>query len=1482
MRERQKRKKGRTWAEAAKTVLEKYPNTPMSHKEILQVIQRERLKEISGTSPLACLNAMLHTNSRGEEGIFYKVPGRMGVYTLKKDTSNVVKELSEEGSDESSDDLSDSQSTENNHSSNNQEGRRGGWRRRVPSKLQSQPSSPQPRCSSPSVTTGKLISPSQKHSKKALKQALRQQRNQRRQGGMPASSSPRLTLKTVKDMADSMATKNAWEPKQAEGSPASPQNSTSSSSSSVRAEACHSAGARNMSQRSSRLSARQLKRTKCAEIDVETPDSILVNTNLRALLNKHTFSVLPAGCQQKLLQMLPQVDQQACMDGHLLKVTSSALNNEFFTSAAQSWKERLAEGEFAPELQLRMRQEIEKEKKVEHWKERFFENYYGENSGLSYEESKELTEADVSPPDPARPRPPDPARSRPPDPARSRPPDPARPRPPDPARSRPPDPARPPSPPQPSPAVQAPDVPKASKNSSQAETEARKLRSSPPSAEPPKPTEEKQVPPKVAEKTRPAFNIEKIQTRASTRHAVMEAAPPRRRGGEEGMEVTPHDKEQVKKEKPQLPPSPTKQNLLEARPQKHRSAFVKQPSVNEEEGATVQYSPVLTSSVLASSVLVSPVPASSVLASPVLASSVLASSVLASPVLASPVLASPVLASPVLVSPVLASPVLASPVLASPVLASPVLASPVLASPLLASSVLASPVLASPVLASPVLASSVLASPVLASPLPASSVLASPLPASPVLASSVMASPVLASPLPASPVLASPLPASPVLASPVPASPVLASPVPASPVLASPLPASPVLASPPLASPVPPSPCPEALKRKSSSEQELELTLEKKARVTPLPPSTQNPPDPAVAEAHRVPPLKIPVSRLVSVPLSPSQVSPRAPLPAPLSSPGRTGARTLADIKAKAQLARALRAATASVSSSSTGAVPGPGPGGGGAEQRPPPTPTASPGPPHAHSPASAEPSSRPPPGSGVPSPLSVASSCPSGHFDSRSSQTQNTSRAVLPGDGPQRGPSENSTSSGWAQNVLKAPNPPLVQSVSTSGGFSTRSTLFIPANNPLVTQLLQGKEVPIEKILPKPLAKTEAKMAATPSSGDKGKIMLVTTGTRSGGRYLTPGEDVSKADSPVSGQSGVPGRSGSFSEFTRQQREMPDKETQEQIVQTLMQKAQHGQPYRGMGPQPPRYSSLQLGPSDESQDRPRFCVGFLGRKRTARPAMTGHYLLNVSTYGRGSESSRRSLLSPTVTLSLATLKRERPEETAGDEPAGKNRPGVKSEQQGCLEAPAIQLCSRVKSESLPASGCPADGSDNGGVAGNNGSSTRAKETSPIAQSARRTLDLCKQGNPEPYHAAAVAGATEPRHQGPLAAFQPQRTPDNQEVVGSCYGGTLNVSVPQALQAAASPGSSPSVSGDGGGATGSVMSFSVTVTTIPAGHPLAPSGQREASPEQGFMESPGMENVQSKCYCRLKAMIICKGCGAFCHDDCIGPSKLCVSCLVVR
>nr|XP_008123503.1 PREDICTED: putative Polycomb group protein ASXL2 isoform X2 [Anolis carolinensis] len=365
MREKgRKKRKGRTWAEAARTVLEKNPNTPMSHKEILHVIQKEGLKEIkSGTSPLACLNAMLHTNSRGDEGIFYKVPGRMGVYTLKKDVLDGLKELSE-GSEESSDVHLDSPASENSSSSSERsnsghssssssgssergspkDGRKSRWRRKVSTRL-SQVSSPQLGTPSPS---GKAISSSQKHSKKALKQALKQKQRKQQQcrASTPVTSGHLLLLQPHSKAVShaSAPAKSAWEAKQSDGHSSSPPNSTSSSSPSVKAEPSLPVLGKKPFQRSDRLHARQLKRTKCAEIDVETPDSILVNTNLRALINKHTFSLLPADCQQRLLLLLPEVDRQVGMDG-LTKLSSSALNNEFFTSAAQSWKERLSEGE---------------------------------------------------------------------------------------------------------------------------------------------------------------------------------------------------------------------------------------------------------------------------------------------------------------------------------------------------------------------------------------------------------------------------------------------------------------------------------------------------------------------------------------------------------------------------------------------------------------------------------------------------------------------------------------------------------------------------------------------------------------------------------------------------------------------------------------------------------------------------------------------------------------------------------------------------------------------------------------------------------------------------------------------------------------------------------------------------------------------------------------------------------------------------------
>nr|XP_046268720.1 putative Polycomb group protein ASXL2 isoform X2 [Scatophagus argus] len=1195
MRERQKKKKGRTWAEAAKTVLEKYPNTPMSHKEILQVIQRERLKEISGTSPLACLNAMLHTNSRGEEGIFYKVPGRMGVYTLKKDISDVVKELSEEGSEESSDNLSDSQSTENNGGALSQEGRRGRWMRRVPSKLQSQPSSPQPRCSSPSVPTSKLISPSQKHSKKALKQALKQQqqRNQRRQGGMPTTSSPRLLLKTIKDMAD-ITTKT---------------------------DLCHPVVPRKVPQRSGRLSAGQLKRTKC-KIDVETPDSILVNTNLRAIINKHTFSVLPPDCQQRLLKLLPEVDRQACMDG-LLKVTSSALNNEFFTSAAQSWKERLAEGEFTPELQLRMRQEIEKEKKVEHWKEAFFENYYGENSGLSLEESKELTKADLNQ-ESAGPQPPSH---------------------------------------QMGPAAQAPEDPKGTKDSSQTDAAATAVKHMKSTQEPLKAQTAQPVFTTDPMKTRRSQYTEdrKLNTAAQSTPASAVTTPEVEReteGAAAGTLPEKSHREEVRQEQTDLPCSPVKKSSppkagSDLKDDQPASAF--KPA---EEGKDV------------------------------------------------------------------------------------------------------------------------------------------------------------------------------------------------------------------ISEPSGPS---EPLKRKSVSEMEGELTPEKRPRMSSVSSvssvSTCSPPTPTLTTNQRVPPLKIPVSRILPVPLSPSQVSPRTPLPAPLSSPGRTGARTLADIKAKAQLARAQRAAAAAVSSASKGAVPGPGPGGGSGEQTQP-SPSPSPTSPQASNRLPASDSS---------SQTSTPPSRPLDFFGQlspnqpqaiHSSLTDEKHRGNLAGSVCAGHHSVQKSSHTSTQSTFSSVQALKGQESQSSAGSSTRTSSCIPANNPLVTQLLQGKEVPLEQILPKPLSKVEVKMSNLPSA--------------SKGKTSHPVEH--RADKQMAHQLNLAGRAGVFSEYTRHHRELPDKETQEQILQALMQrKVQQSLPYGGMGPQHPQFKVHQLVQAEERQNHSRISVGFLGRKRMPRPAMTGHYLLNVSTYGRGPESKRLHQ-SAIPNTSVSSLKRE---STEGEEAAKEEEParkvfspvsGVKTEQQGYSitssdEAGSVQHCSRVKTE--PGSEDSAAGADN------NCTSATAKDTSPFFQSHRRHLELCNsnQGSSEPYHTQV-----EPSHQRP-SAFQTQRTLDNQEPVAApCYGGTISMSVPHTLNhSTAGTGSSTASSEvDSGGVNGSVMSFSVTVTTIPAGHSLDHGKQGEPSPEQSYMEGSNMEDVQSKCYCRLKAMIMCKGCGAFCHDDCIGPSKLCVSCLVVR
>ena len=51
------------------------------------------------------------------------------------------------------------------------------------------------------------------------------------------------------------------------------------------------------------------------------------------------------------------------------------------------------------------------------------------------------------------------------------------------------------------------------------------------------------------------------------------------------------------------------------------------------------------------------------------------------------------------------------------------------------------------------------------------------------------------------------------------------------------------------------------------------------------------------------------------------------------------------------------------------------------------------------------------------------------------------------------------------------------------------------------------------------------------------------------------------------------------------------------------------------------------------------------------------------------------------------------------------------------------------------------------------------------------------------------------------------------------------------------------------------------------------------APTNSTPDTPGQP---SNCECSMKAMVMCKNCGAFCHNDCIGPSKLCVNCLALH
>ncbi|XP_016129388.1 putative Polycomb group protein ASXL1 isoform X1 [Sinocyclocheilus grahami] len=371
MKDKQKRKKERTWAEAARMVLENFSDAPMTPKQILHVIQTKGLKEMrSGTAPLACLVTMLHSQVRGDRvknSIFFKLPGRMSLFTLKKNALQWTKNpTANESGDGTGTPTASTTSTvegaEQESCDSTETAAASGENDASVDETSSSAS-----CSTEPQTRLSRSSQSGRQRKKAVMM-------------------PRVVLTPLKVNGEHVPSGAAG--RRREGSRGGPGPTLRTRSELGWKRTQHFKSIRG-------LRSGPMKRNRGGvEVDFETPGSILVNTNIRALINTRTFAAFPPHSQQQLLQLLPEVDRQVGPDG-LARLSSSALNNEFFTHASQSWKERLAEGEFTHEMQVRFRQEMEKEKKVEAWKEKFFEEYHGQRSGLTREEALKLTISDA-------------------------------------------------------------------------------------------------------------------------------------------------------------------------------------------------------------------------------------------------------------------------------------------------------------------------------------------------------------------------------------------------------------------------------------------------------------------------------------------------------------------------------------------------------------------------------------------------------------------------------------------------------------------------------------------------------------------------------------------------------------------------------------------------------------------------------------------------------------------------------------------------------------------------------------------------------------------------------------------------------------------------------------------------------------------------------------------------------------------------------
>lgn len=77
-----------------------------------------------------------------------------------------------------------------------------------------------------------------------------------------------------------------------------------------------------------------------------------------------------------------------------------------------------------------------------------------------------------------------------------------------------------------------------------------------------------------------------------------------------------------------------------------------------------------------------------------------------------------------------------------------------------------------------------------------------------------------------------------------------------------------------------------------------------------------------------------------------------------------------------------------------------------------------------------------------------------------------------------------------------------------------------------------------------------------------------------------------------------------------------------------------------------------------------------------------------------------------------------------------------------------------------------------------------------------------------------------------------------------------------------------------------LQNYTIIGDNVMVDHPAAAMQSQMVLQQKTKSNNSNIPSSDSSCPCSLKAMVVCKKCGAFCHDDCIGPNKICRTCFI--